>query len=365
MNILVTGSEGFIAKNLIHHLKYTEHDILEFNRNTSSDLKNLVEKADVIFHLAGSNRPSNDDGFLHDNVELTGKLVDILCKSDSVKKVFFSSSIQASQNNMYGQSKLLAENQFTKLAESKTIYYQILRLPNIFGKWCKPNYNSVVATFCYNIINGITLNVTDPKKVLNLLYIDDLVRYFLKNLEIELDKFLPEDFPIYKISLGELEAKIKNFQENKDIVSNVGSGLERALFATYLAYISPDSFSLPLELHSDPRGTFVEAFKTSKSGQISFFTAKPGITRGGHFHHTKNERFLVIHGSANFRFLNMDTQERYEIKVSAKQPIIVQTIPGWAHDITNIGQEDLLVLLWANEIFDKNIPDTYMVDLGV
>lgn len=364
MKILVTGSDGFIAKNLIAHLNEAKkHTVVTFSRsNSRTSLEDLVKDCDFIFHLAGINRPKNPIEFEEGNRDLTVALCSAVEASGRRIPVAFSSSIQAENDNPYGRSKLDAEHALLNLSKETGSPVYIYRLPNIFGKWALPNYNSAVATFCHNIARDLPITINDPHAVIRLVYIDDLVSNFLNVLEGS----RPESpycavSPEYKISVGELASAITSFKQSRDtmIIDSVGTDLTRALYSTYVSYLPTDRFSYSLVKHEDPRGVFVEMLKTKDSGQFSFFTAHPGITRGGHYHHTKTEKFLVISGTARFRFRNILTDEYYELATSGDTPTVVETVPGWNHDITNIGDGEMIVMLWANEIFDREHPDTY------
>jgi UDP-2-acetamido-2,6-beta-L-arabino-hexul-4-ose reductase len=272
-----------------------------------------------------------------------------------------ASSTQADQDNPYGKSKLAAEEAVITLAEETGNSAYIYRLQNVFGKWCKPNYNSVVATFCYNIAHDLPIQINDPSAQLRLVYVDDVVEDFLRVIQLKSDGLsMPKIQPEYSFTLGELADQIKAFKNcrNSLLSESVGEGLTRALYATYVSYLDPQQFSYPLPQYGDERGVFVEMLKTKDSGQFSFFTAHPGITRGGHYHHTKTEKFLVIKGRARFGFRHIVTDETYEIVTSGDQPQVVDTVPGWAHEITNIGEDEMVVMLWANENFDRDHPDT-------
>ena len=249
----------------------------------------------------------------------------------------------------------------------------IYRLPNVFGKWARPNYNSAVATFCHNISQGVPIQVNDPAAKINLVYIDDVIASFLQVMDGQLigtdlvkDGFV-EIEQQYQISVGELADQIQSFKDSRDtlITENVGSGLVRALYSTYVSYLEAKQFSYQVPKYGDERGVFVEMLKTKDAGQFSFFTAHPGITRGGHYHHSKTEKFLVIKGKACFRFRHMFTGEFYELHTSGEQPEIVETVTGWTHDITNVGDDEMVVMLWANEIFDRENPDTYAKPVGI
>jgi UDP-2-acetamido-2,6-beta-L-arabino-hexul-4-ose reductase len=234
-------------------------------------------------------------------------------------------------------------------------------LPNVFGKWCRPNYNSAVATFCYNVAHDLPLTIHDPQAQLQLVYIDDVVTEFVRALK---SPELPAGFgnvgPVYSSTVGEVAAYITSFKDVRDslLTQPVGGGLSRALYSTYVTYLDPERFGYPLTKYEDPRGMFVEMLKTRDSGQFSFFTAHPGITRGGHYHHSKTEKFLVVKGQARFRFRHILTNETFELVTDAANPTVVDTIPGWAHDITNTSEDEMIVMLWANEVFDRQRPDT-------
>lgn len=363
MKVLVTGSRGFVAKNLIVKLgELKKYEVLEYNRDHSiEDLKNLIKQADFIFHLAGTNRPKDPADFASGNTQLTGQVLSLRDELGVKAPIVFSSSIQADLKNPYGESKKNAEDALLN-AENTFIY----RLPNVFGKWSKPNYNSAVATFCYNIANDLPISINDRNAVVNLVYVDDVVESFVSLLDAYEKDALPKDKfqevkPVYTVTVGSLADQISAIKESRAsmITEPVGVGFSRALHATYLSFLKPGQFTYTVPRYEDPRGMFVEMLKTKDSGQFSFFTAHPGITRGGHYHHTKTEKFLVIKGIALYKFRHIKTEEFYELTVdSSKESIIVETIPGWSHDITNIGSDELVVMLWANEIFDRAKPDT-------
>lgn len=362
--ILVTGSEGFIAKNLIHKLnEIGSYSILTFSKKqTISELEELVHESDFIFHLAGENRPKNNEDFKINNIQLTKEICNSIRSQDRNIPIVFSSSIQALSDTNYGKSKLKAEECISELVEEKGRSGTIFRLPGIFGKWCKPNYNSVVATFCYNIANDKEVFVSDQKNKVALCYIDDLVADMIEVIDQKDDGLSFKEVSIcYEINLKDLLEMIYSFQRCRDyhVIGSVGTGLERALYSTYMSYLPPSKFSYSLKQNIDERGAFVEMLKTKNSGQFSFFTSNPGVTRGEHYHHTKTEKFLVLKGKARFRFRNIATNDRYEIFTDESQSIIVETIPGWAHDIKNIGDDTMIVMLWANEIFRLEHPDTY------
>lgn len=365
MRVLVTGSEGFIARNLLSHLAERDGvEILGFNREDGDEvLASHVAAADFIFHLAGVNRPRDDVEFETENAGLTEKLCDLLARRGSAVPVVFSSSIQATMDNAYGRSKRRAEELLLASGERSGFPVYIFRLPNVFGKWAKPHYNSVVATFCFCGARSLPVRIDDPDAQLKILYIDDLVAMFLSALDrapLEGSGYVPIG-STYSITVGELADQIQKFAGSRVslVTERVGENLLRALYATYVSYLPTEDFSYVVPRHADPRGVFVEMLKTKDSGQFSFFTALPGVTRGGHYHHTKTEKFLIIRGEGRFRFRHLLTGEQVEIFTSEAESRVVETIPGWTHDITNIGETELVVMLWANEIFDRNAPDTY------
>lgn len=363
MRVLVTGSRGFIGKNLTVRLGELDgYEVLDFDRGHSqADLNERVKLADAVVHLAGVNRPQSISEFSQGNAELTKHLCDCIAASGRKIPLLVASSIQATKATPYGESKRAAEQAATELAERTANAVVIYRLPNVFGKWCQPNYNSVVATFCHNIANDLPIQINDASAPLSLVYVDDVVAEFinaLDNLPVGLRR--GEVSPVYRISVGELAAQIEAFKSCREslVSERVGTGLVRALYASYVSNLPPAKFAYDLPLYDDERGVFVEVLKTVDSGQFSFFKANPGVTRGGHYHHTKTEKFLVIRGAARFGFRNIVTNETCNVFASGKKPQIIETVPGWAHDITNIGADEMIVILWANEIFDRFNPDT-------
>lgn len=371
MRVLITGAAGFIGRNLIHHLRRRESlQIITFTLEDAEDeLPRRLTGVDIVFHLAGVNRPQDPSEFRNGNVGLTERVCAAVRAETQVSgrkiAVLFTSSTQAERANPYGQSKREAEDLLRSLGADTGAPIHLFRLPNVFGKWCRPNYNSAVATFCHNIARGLPITVNDPAAPLRLIYIDDVIAAFLKVLD---GAALPLDpsgvvrvEPEYATTVGEVADLIRSFGDSRQalITERVGSGFLRALHSTYVSYLSPTHFSYCIPHHRDTRGVFVEMLKTHDSGQFSYFTAPPGVTRGGHYHHTKTEKFLVVKGRARFRFRQIDTGETHELITEGTRPEIVDTVPGWAHDITNIGQEEMVVMLWANERFDRENPDTY------
>lgn len=363
IRILITGADGFIGKNLNVRLEEKLNiTVIKFVRNDDAlKLENAIINSDFIIHLAGENRPENENDYKEGNIVLTKTLCNIVMNLGLKIPIIFSSSTQINQDNPYGKSKLEAERILENLAKDNGNPLFIYRLPGVFGKWCRPDYNSVVATFCHNIANNKEILVHNPLQELNLVYIDDVIDDFLSIINNYEGKPINREVPIsYNISLGDLETLLYSFKESRKnlMIEDVGVGIKRALYSTYLSYLPKNNFVYDLKTHSDERGRFVEVLKTNQSGQFSFFTAKPGVTRGIHYHHSKTEKFLVLQGKALFRFRNIITNEIQEIKTVGSVPQIVESIPGWVHSITNSGRDEMLVMLWANENFDHHNPDT-------
>lgn len=369
MKVLITGANGFVGKNLIAQLhERKDIEVLRFCRGDDvANLQSLVSKVDFIFHLAGVNRPQNVEEFKVGNADLTQALCAAVAATGRNVPVLYTSSIQAELGNAYGDSKRLAEEALLKLSTESGINIHLFRLPNVFGKWARPNYNSVVATFCHNIANNLPVNVNDASAKISLVYIDDVVSSFISVMDgKQSDSPFVQVEPNYSITVGELSAQLNCFKQSRHsmVTERVGTGLVRALYSTYLSYLPPEKFTYEVPKYGDARGVFVEMLKTKDSGQFSYFTAHPGITRGGHYHHTKTEKFLVISGKACFRFRHITSGEFYELFTDGETPKIVETVPGWSHDITNVGETEMIVMLWANEIFDRELPDTYTMPVG-
>lgn len=363
MHLLITGIEGFIGRNLrirLQELGYS--DITGITEaSTQEEFEFAVSNADFIFHLAGVNRPKEQKEFETGNVEFTERLCGLLATSGRPTPIVFTSSVQALLDNPYGRSKRAAEESLLRHSRDTGAPVYLFRLTNVFGKWCRPNYNSGVATFCHNIARGLPISVHDPASPLRLVYIDDVINAFLKLLQPPTRKGGSiEVGPVHETTVGEVAEILGSFSRSRTtlLIPPVGNGFHRALHATYLSHLPPEAFSYEVPRYIDPRGEFAEVIKTPDCGQFSYFTAHPGITRGEHYHHTKTEKFLVIRGTARFRFRHIDTQEHFELLTCGGEGRIVETVPGWTHNITNVGNDELIVMLWANEIFDKAKPDT-------
>lgn len=367
MKVLVTGSNGFIAKNFIQFLlEKPEVEILKAHRETTDqELEQSILASDWIVHLAGVNRPLNESEFAEGNTTLTEKICQILQQANKKTPIILSSSIQVERDNPYGKSKLGGEQALVALNQVQGNPVYICRLANVFGKWSRPNYNSAVATFCHNVANDLPLQIHDENAVIRLVYVDDVVETFLNIINgQQVEQFFQVE-PEYQITVGNLAKVLNGFKASRDtlITNQVGIGLTRALYSTYLSFLKPEQFDYSVPKYGDARGVFVEMLKTPDAGQFSYFTAHPGITRGGHYHHTKTEKFLVIKGKALFKFKHVVTGEFYELETQGDEPRIVETVPGWTHDITNIGEDEMVVMLWANEIFDRDKPDTYAMPI--
>mgnify|MGYP001366508133 CR=1 FL=1 len=363
MKILVTGADGFIGKNLCVSLaEQAGFEVLPVVRATDpAALESKVAQADAVIHLAGVNRPQDPAEFAAGNADFTARLCQALLATGRPVPVAFASSIQADRDNPYGLSKRAAEDHLRRYAEASGAPVALYRLANVFGKWSRPDYNSAVATFCHNIARGLPIQVNDAAAPLRLVYIDDVVAELLLFLAAPGQGVRSaEAGPVHDTTVGELARQIEAFKDVRTslVSERVGTGLVRALYATYVSFLPPEAFSYGVPKYGDARGVFVEMLKTPDCGQFSFFTAHPGITRGGHYHHTKTEKFLVIKGVARYRFRHLVTDEVFELDSTGDEPLVVETIPGWAHDITNIGDDELVVMLWANEIFDRQNPDT-------
>lgn len=372
MIVVITGADGFIGRNLRQHLAERPGvEVRSFGRGHGpADLGPMLSGADFVFHLAGVNRPQDATEFERGNVMLTEALSRLLgdqsTRNGSAPSVVYASSIQVERDNPYGRSKRAAEQILVRAAEAHDLTIRVFRLPNVFGKWARPNYNSAVATFCHNIARDLPVRVDDADAPLTLVYVDDVVRHFLALLDDGPGEEIFTDVePRYQTTVGEVATLIGTFHRDRQSLTTerVGEGLVRALYATYVSYLPPEQFAYEVPQYADTRGVFVEMLKTRDSGQFSFFTARPGLTRGGHYHHSKIEKFLVVVGEAHFRFRHVQSGATHEVYTSATRPQIVETVPGWTHDITNVGGDDLVVMLWASEIFDRTRPDTYACPL--
>lgn len=366
MKVLVTGAKGFIGKNLISRLKYEKDvEITEFDVNDKlSDLEDKISEYNFIFHLAGVNRPKNASEFYTGNSDLTSSLLSLLRKNNLNTPVIFTSSIQATKDNDYGKSK--------KQAEDALLSYQsaiVFRLHNVFGKWCRPNYNSVIATFCYNIANGLDITINDENTTLELIYIDDIIEEFIRVMRGNKPSCIENNIcyinPRYKKTLGEIASLIRSFKTDMESISipETGDDFIKKLFATFVSYIDISKMSAYGKMNIDERGSFTELAHTKSCGQFSVSTSKPGVIRGNHYHHTKMERFIVVKGKAKISFRQIFSDEVYTYDVDDANIQIVTIPPGYTHKIENVGDTEMVLFLWCNEIFDKDKPDTYYMEV--
>jgi UDP-2-acetamido-2,6-beta-L-arabino-hexul-4-ose reductase len=364
--VAVTGAAGFIGRNLVIRLRETGLRVLPLTRQTPPDeAERMIAAADVVFHLAAAIRPSDPVQFAH-TVAYTRQLAGMIGRGDRRPLVIISSSNRAGDDSDYGRSKRAIEDTLLDLSRTGQATIAICRLPGVFGKWARPNYNSVVATFCHNLANGLPIRVDDPATPLTLLYVDDLIDQWRALMASPPPQSgLVEIGALHQTTVGEVERLIRGFADGRASgrIGCVGSGLERALYATFVAALPTEAFSYPLVAHTDARGSFTEMIKTPASGQLSYFTAHPGVTRGGHYHHSKVEKFLIVQGEALFRFRHIVSGDAHEIRTSAERPTVVETVPGWTHDVTNVGDGMMVSVIWANEVFNRERPDTVAMTL--
>ncbi|HAT4330307.1 TPA: SDR family oxidoreductase [Clostridium perfringens] len=369
MKILVTGAKGFIGKNLVSTLdREDKYEIICIDReNSKEELEKGVLNSDFIVHLAGINRPKNEEEFFEGNTGLTEEIIESLKKNNKNTSILITSSIQADLDNSYGQSKKRAEEALIKyMADTKGNVF-IFRLPNVFGKWCRPNYNSAIATFCHNIARGEEVWTSDPSKEMTLVYIDDVVRN-IKNVIDNEKTYIPgyQNVDIeHKATLGEIVDLINSFKESRKslMIPNMENELTKKLYSTYLSYLPEKDFSYPLKMNVDNRGSFTEFIKSKDRGQVSVNISKPGITKGNHWHDTKNEKFLVVSGEGVIRFRKVDSEEIIEYTVSGEKLEVVDIPVGYTHSIINTGERDMVTIMWVNEIFNPEKPDTIYLEV--
>lgn len=370
MKILITGAKGFVGKNLIAELRNQGFtDLLECDIDTTSDeLDSYARECEFVFHLAGVNRPEKTEEFMTGNFGFTSVLLEKLQKHHNKAPLLISSSIQAALDNPYGQSKKAGEDLMFEYGNANGVPVYVYRLPNVFGKWCRPNYNSAVATFCNNIANELPVQVNDPGVLMKLVYVDDVVSSFIDKLKngkrnvTEYGKY-EEVHPVHEIKLGEIVELIYSFKESRNTLQlpDLGDAFTKKLYSTYLSYLPKDKFSYFLKMNEDNRGSFTEFLKTPERGQVSINISKPGITKGQHWHHTKNEKFLVVSGTGVIRFRKIDSDEVIEYFVSGEKLDVVDIPVGYTHNIENVGDTEMVTVMWVNEVFDKERPDTYFL----
>ena len=364
MKVLITGANGFIGKNLISQLQEIDDvNIIKFDIDTPFEIiENNIEEIDFIYHLAGVNRPKDNSEFFKGNTDLTKQILDLIESNNLSIPFLITSSIQATRDNDYGKSKKMAEEEVLRYGKNNPAY--IYRLHNVFGKWCRPNYNSVVATFCNNIANDLEITINDKEAELELIYIDDIVKEFIDllftNKPSNIDGNICYIKPVYKITLGELANTINSFKESMDsiFVPNTGDEFIKKLYSTYISYVPVEKMAVKTVKNVDNRGSFTELVKTNVAGQISISFSKPGVVRGNHYHHTKIERFIVVKGHAKIKFTHIVTKESYEFEVDDTTMQVVTIPVGYTHNIENVGNDEMILVIWCNELFDKERPDT-------
>lgn len=364
-NILITGSEGFVGKNLIVALqnRYDLRIICFDVQHDPTSLPALLDQADFVFHLAGVNRPLTTEEFITGNLDLTEQICTYLALQKKNVPLAITSSTQAALDNAYGISKRGAEDAVFAYGRKTGASVHVFRLPNVFGKWCRPDYNSAVATFCHNIANGLPIQVNYPAALMNLVYIDDVVRAFVALLDG--DAVMQDGFcvvtPVHRMKLGDIAELIRSFRDSRELrsIPDMADPFVKKLYSTYLSYLPKDQFSYPLKMNVDERGSFTEFIKTADRGQVSVNISKPGITKGNHWHHTKNEKFLVVSGQGLIRFRRIGSEEIVEYHVSGEKLEVVDIPTGYTHNISNIGETDLVTVMWCNELYDPEKPDTF------
>lgn len=369
MKVLVTGSKGFIGQNLIAELNnHEQYEVMEYQRDTDEELFNAYCKdADFVFHLAGVNRPETESEFMEGNVNLTEKLLSLLKHHNNNCPIMISSSTQADLDNPYGESKKQGEQlifEHSRLTGAESLVY---RFPNVFGKFSRPNYNSVIATFCHNISRNKPIQVNDPQVELNLVYIDDVINELMNCLNGEENRV--DDYcevpTVYKKNLQEIADLIYSFKESRQdkSIPNMKDSFTKKLYSTYLSFLPEDDFKYPLKMNIDNRGSFTEFLKTKDRGQVSVNVSKPGITKGNHWHHTKNEKFLVVSGEGVIRFRELNSDKVIEYFVSSEKLEVIDIPVGYTHNIENLGETDMVTVMWVNEIFNPEEPDTYFMEV--
>ena len=369
MNILITGANGFVGKNLIWELKNRGYENLYAYDmdSTEAELDQYTRECEFVFHLAGVNRPKDEKEFMEGNFGFTSVLLNKLKQYENHAPVLITSSIQAELDNPYGKSKKAGEELLFSYEEETGARAIVYRLPNVFGKWCRPNYNSGVATFCNNIANNLEIKVNDPNTIMNLVYIDDVIDEFIAALEgreNQVGRFcmIPT---VHTVSLGKIVETLYSFKESRNTlaVPHMGNEFEKKLYSTYLSYLPKDGFAYPLKMNRDERGSFTEFIRTTDRGQVSVNISKPGVTKGKHWHHTKNEKFLVVRGKGCIRFRQINEDEMIEYHVNGDELTVVDIPTGYTHEITNEGTEDMVTVMWANEAYNPDKPDTFYLDV--
>lgn len=366
--VLVTGAKGFIGQNLILSLSRQKGNyIISADVDTpEQELGHGLSSCAVVYHLAGVNRPLDEREFEAGNVGSLSSLLSGLKIREKRPYIVLSSSVQALLDNPYGHSKRKAEELLIDYCCRTGSSASIFRLPGVFGKWCRPNYNSVVATFCHNIARNIPIKISDPSREIELVHVDDVVRAFIGLLDADLDGVVFRDVePIFKVKLGDIADRLREFRKNRESlhIADLSDPFLRRLYGTYMSSLPPEEFAYGLERKVDERGVLAEILKAGGHGQFFISRTKPGIVRGNHYHDTKVEKFLVLEGEALIRFRNLATDERAEYPVSGLELRVVDIPPGWTHSIRNVGNSEMIVLFWASEVFDASRSDTYPAEV--
>ena len=372
MKVLVTGAKGFVGRNLCLTLEQMpDIEVLKYDLGDEPKLDGYVAECDFVMHLAGVNRPKDPAEFKTGNTVFTEDILEKLAARQNPPPVLLSSSIQAALDNDYGKSKAAAEDAVRAYGEKTGAPVFIYRLANVFGKWCRPNYNSAVATWVYNIARDLPIMVRDPAATVTLVYIDDVAKSFISHLNPHPSSTIPHPYlsvePSYTKTLGEITDLIKSFHDEPTnlMVPDQQDGFAKKLYSTYLAALPEDKFSYPLTMHCDNRGSFTEALHSAERGQVSVNVSRPGIAKGQHWHHTKHEKFLVVsgRGEINFRMADDPNGKVITYKVSGEKLEVVRIPPGYTHNIVNVGDTDMVTLMWANEVFDPTNPDTFRLEV--
>ena len=364
MEILITGSEGFIAKNLIYRLNNLKNVKLNlFSKKANlQNLEKLIIKSDYIIHLAGENRSHKKNDFKKNNFLLSKKISEIIISNKLDKKIIYSSTTRYKENNYYGESKLKSENVLKKITKSTQSKLKIYRLPNVFGKWSKPNYNSVIATFSFSISRGKNINLFNENKYLNIIYIDDLIDQFMKDIfSKRINNGVKRLNKIYKITPSQIYKllSLMNSQRSYLKIKKYNKHLLKNLYSTLISFYPGTKFKYPISTNEDRRGIFAEIMRLGSSGQFSFFTINKKQERGEHYHNTKVEKFLILTGKVRFIFYDLNTKKRIKIDISDKDYNIIESIPGYVHKLINIGNSKVIGVIWSNEEFNRNDPDTF------
>lgn len=369
MRILITGAGGFVGKNLVQALKnHGYQDLYEYDRDTEPALLDqYCKRAEFIFHLAGVNRPDHQEQYMEGNTGLLQLLLDKLKHYKNTCPIMYASSTQAALDVPYGISKRAGEEALLHYAEDTGARVFLYRFPNIFGKWCRPNYNSVVATFCYNMAHNLPIEIHNPETQLQLIHIDDLTEEMLRViLGQENRKGNYCEVPVnYMVTLKQLAFLLRSFQESRRslILPDMSDEFTKKLYSTWLTYLPEQELSYELFMHQDSRGSFTEFLRHPGLGQVSVNVARPGILKGNHWHSLKNEKFLVISGQGIIRLRKINGQEVYEYKVSQQQQVVIDIPSGYVHNIENTGETNMITIIWANEGFNEERPDTYFAEV--